>query len=113
MDTSRETTPTLEALALLPVPDWSDLSEQQGRGTICVWCGSILTPAIAVSLGVRRIRVLDGHLDTFPRACRPCMRTKSQQAAKDHPGMCESCADNPALCDTAQALRRLVRKYTR
>jgi hypothetical protein len=75
MDTSGETTPTLEAVALLPLPAWRDLSDQQVRGAACVWCGIFLATPTAVDLGVRRIKVLDGHLDTFPRACRACMRS--------------------------------------
>jgi hypothetical protein len=113
------TSSSVEALALLPVPDWADLSEQQGRGTACAWCGIILSTATAVDLGVRRIRVLDGHLNTYPRACRTCMRAKVQDAAAQHPGMCEHCAtvttsfDAATACDTAQALHQLVLEHGR
>ena len=65
---------SVEAIALLLLPEWADLSEQQVRGRACVWCAVTLHNGSAVDLGSRRIRVLDGHLNTFPRACRTCMR---------------------------------------
>lgn len=112
--TSRHTEASRSNIAdLLPVPDWSDLSEQQGRGKACVWCGIILSTATAVDLGVRRIRVLDGHLNTYPRGCRTCMAAKVEQAAEAHASHCELCVDNLSVCATARALRRLVLEHGR
>lgn len=116
MDTGSETTPTLKAAALLPLPDWADLSEPQVRGKACVWCAVILATATAVDLGTRRIRVLDGHLTTFPRACRTCMRAHALKTEAAHKATCEHCAtsvDTADACDTAQAVHRLVQEHDR
>lgn len=59
--------------ASLPLPRLKDLSERQVRGADCVYgCGTALTAVTAVPLRERRIRLLDGHVTIFPRACEPC-----------------------------------------
>ncbi len=102
----------------LPVPDLSNLSEPQVRGTACVWCGVTLATATAVDLTPRRVRRLDWYHTIFPRACRTCMSTQTQKAADSHAGMCESCVDGAFVydappCDTARALRDLVLEHAR
>lgn len=111
METRRDT--TVEAIALLPLPDLTRLSEQQINGTICVWDGATLGPT-AIDLGQRRV----GQRTAFPRACRTCMSAKAQEAAEQHADMCESCvdiplADNAPTCYTARALRRLILEHSR
>lgn len=59
---------TTEAPALRPLPPLDTLTEEQKRGTSCVWDGIPLTPAIAVDLGPR---IIDG-VRRFPRACHRC-----------------------------------------
>jgi hypothetical protein len=108
-----EATSSTDINALLPLPAWRDLSDQQVRGAACVWCGIFLAPPTAVDLGVRRIKVLDGHLNTYPRACRTCMRAHVLQAETDHRAMCEQCVDDHTVCDTARALRHLVLEHGR
>ncbi|MGW0736970.1 hypothetical protein [Streptomyces sp. NPDC002851] len=51
---------------------WKGLSEQQVRGTACVWCGVILDNRTAVNLGQRPLHRLDLVVSWFPRACPSC-----------------------------------------
>ena len=102
--------PALDALAILPLPDHNSLSQQQVRGTACVWCGVALAPDTAVDLGERRIRVLDDHVTTFPRGCRQCTGQAAYNALFDHSPMCEQCVNNAAGCETGRQLRRLVKE---
>ncbi|MBA2806932.1 hypothetical protein E0500_005605 [Streptomyces sp. KM273126] len=99
---------SVEALALLPLPDLAQLSEYQISGKICVWDGATLGPD-AVDLGQRRI---NGRT-VFPRACRRCMRAHAAGSDAAHRTLCEQCVDDQAVgsdtvCDTGRALRRLV-----
>ncbi|WP_411102417.1 hypothetical protein [Streptomyces sp. cmx-4-9] len=55
--------------SLRELPPISDLTEQQVRGTACVWCGVCLDNASAVDLGERRTRRAGMLLRWFPRAC--------------------------------------------
>ncbi|MER5184492.1 hypothetical protein ABT009_40305 [Streptomyces sp. NPDC002896] len=48
------------------------LSEQQVRGTACVWCAVTLNNGTAVDLGPQAVRRLDGRIFWFPRACPTC-----------------------------------------
>jgi hypothetical protein len=52
------------------VPSLDLLSQRQQRGVDCVFCGITLTPATAVDLGPRRMRIADYPTRWFPRACR-------------------------------------------
>ena len=97
-------------LDVVVLPSLGGLSEQQRRGVACVWCGVILAPGTAVGLGERRVRILDGHVTTFPRGCRRCTGQAAYNALFDHAPMCEQCADNAAECDTGRELRRLVKE---
>ena len=112
MDTRRDT--TVEALALLPLPDLTRLTEQQRRGTACVWDGVPL-PADAVGLGQHTI---DGRT-AFLRGCRLCVRAYVNGTAAAHRAMCVHCVavadsrDDATPCETAEALRRLVQEYGR
>nr|WP_240981178.1 hypothetical protein [Streptomyces sp. N502] len=92
----------------MPLPSLDGLTEQQVRGTACVWCETSITTATAVDLGQRRHRRLDGHYSTFPRACALCVRTAADEERPRHADSCEQCVDDAALCDTARALRRLA-----
>lgn len=53
-----------------PLPPIGGLSQRQQRGMDCVFCGIVLTPATAVDLGPRRLRIADYTTRWFPRACR-------------------------------------------
>jgi len=100
-------------VALLPLPDWADLSEQQVRGKTCVWDGALLDSSTAVDLGSRRLKLSDGHITMFPRACRPCVATHAHRTLHNHAPTCESCVDNAAKCDTGRALYQLIRDHRR
>jgi hypothetical protein len=58
--------------AVSELPAIGALSQRQQRGVDCVFCGIVLTPATAVDLGPRRIRVADWDTQWFPRCCRTC-----------------------------------------
>lgn len=58
--------------AARPLPPLRELSQRQQRGVDCVFCGVVLTPAIAVDLGARRLRIADWTTRWFPRRCRTC-----------------------------------------
>ncbi|MFI1734058.1 hypothetical protein ACH40E_33565 [Streptomyces acidicola] len=107
------TSSSVEALALLPLPDLASWSEQQIRGTFCVW-DSVALGATAVDLGQLDV---NGRIG-FPRACRLCMRAHVTGSDAAHRAMCEQCVDDQAVgsetvCDTGRALRRLVLEYGR
>jgi hypothetical protein len=115
-DEDASTTQTIDALALLVLPALDGLSKGQVRGAACIWCDKTLTADTAVDLGERRHKRLDGHYSTFPRACRACHRhthDAAYAALMDHAPSCEQCVDDAAGCDTAVALRRLMREHRR
>jgi hypothetical protein len=92
-------------LALLPFPRVSALSALQARGAACVWCQTLLTIETAVGLGER---LGPGGVTLFPRGCRACVRAAALRTYGVHADTCEQCVDNPILCDTRRALRRLA-----
>lgn len=98
-----------DALALLALPSINGFTANQLRGTACVWCAAPLTTDIAVDLGERRHKRLDGHYSTFPRACHGCTREAAVRTLRDHAGTCEQCVDNTDQCDTATMLRLLAK----
>lgn len=98
---------TVEAAALLLLPDLGALSDAQFRGAACVWDGVILSPATAVDLGPRPVRLLDKHITVRPRGCRSCVAERVPAVLESHVGMCEQCADSPIGCETARGLRHL------
>jgi hypothetical protein len=103
-------TADLGPLALLPLPSVSVLSETQRRGAVCVWCQTRLTIETAVDLGERT-----GPADVrvFPRGCPDCVRAAALRTYGVHADTCEQCVDNPILCDTRRALRRLALEVRR
>lgn len=103
---AQHTQGTVVAGALLPL-DLAAVSDPQFRGAACAWCAVILSPATAVDLGARRIRLLDGHLTARPRGCRMCVAARVPAVLENHTGMCEQCVDSMADCETGSALRRL------
>lgn len=91
-------------LDTLDLPDPARLTADQVRGGHCCWCRVALTAETAVDLGERR-----HPLHWFPRCCPTCIRA----ADRSHAGICEQCAINAADCETAAALRQLVRQHSR
>jgi hypothetical protein len=96
--------------APLPLPGVDDLSEEQLRGAYCVWCGVPLTSDTAVDLGERRVRLLDSHVTSFPRACRACAGPRIYRALLTHTQTCGQCADDQTQCEMGTALRNAVRE---
>lgn len=92
------------ALDTLDLPDPAGLTEDQLCGRQCCWCPAPLTIETAVDLGQRREPVA-----WFPRCCPSCI----QAADRTHVGMCETCVERPGACETAAALRQLVREHNR
>lgn len=60
----------MAAQRLKNLPPMSELSEQQVRGTACVYCGVCLDNGTAVDLGQQRAGRADRVQWWFPRACR-------------------------------------------
>lgn len=113
MSGSSDQTSAIDALALLPRPGLSELSEEQVRGAACIWCGTRLSAHTAVNLGEERVRLLDGAITMFPRSCRTCVADRAHQALLAHAPACEPCIDNAAECETGRALYRLIRENRR
>ena len=98
---------TTTIVDLLHLPDPDGLTDQQTRGTTCVWDGTPLTTTTAIDLGERT--AADGT-SWFPRACQPCARRRVMQALSEHE--CTECVGTN-LCEAAQALIRLAREARR
>lgn len=113
MQAGTSTNTTTSALKTLTLPDLDGLSEQQIRGTACVWDGITLTPATAVSLGIQAASRAGAPVSWYPRACRRCVAEHAYRAILDHTRDCTRCVDEPALCETGRALNRLVRENRR
>jgi hypothetical protein len=95
---------------LLGLPEPGDLSAAQLCGEICIWGGESLSAATAVDLGPRTTVLPGGQrIQWFPRCCVSCI----QAADRSHNGMCETCVETPGACETAAALRQLVREHAR
>lgn len=99
----RTQTSTL-VLDTLDLPNPARLDDAQVRGGHCCWCDSVLTAETAVDLGERR-----EPMHWFPRCCPACIRSQ----ARNHVSMCETCVETPGDCETAAALRHLVREHSR
>lgn len=56
---------------LRELPPLSTLSDQQVRGTACVYCGICLDNATAIDLGEQRAGRAGASVRWFPRACPP------------------------------------------
>lgn len=106
---TQTSTPPNSTLALLPIPPLDDLSEQQVRGTACVWDGKHLSPGNAVDLGPRIGRRAGQPFRWFPRACGLCVSTQALRAVYEHVDDCEPCRTSKegTNCDTGRALIRL------
>lgn len=109
---AQHTQGTVVAGALIPL-DLTAVSDPQFRGAACAWCAVILSPATAVDLGPRRIRLLDRHLTARPRGCRTCVADRVPAVREGHVGMCEQCADSVTGCEIGSGLRRLEMTVTR
>jgi len=102
--------PTHEALALLPLPSLDGLTEQQVRGTACVWDGVPLLGTAAVNLGPRPKKRLGQTYQWFPQGCTRCVREAAIRVVRVHKGACEQCTDNASVCDVRAALEHLARE---
>lgn len=104
---------TIDALAILALPDLAALTDAQVRGKACVWDAAALTTVMAVDLGERMSPLAATGTDMrwFPRACRSCVPTLALSTLYGHAPMCEQCVDDAGSCDTGMALRRLEREY--
>ncbi|AJE43480.1 hypothetical protein BJY54_005558 [Streptomyces nodosus] len=103
------------SLDLLPLPDLDAglLTAEQVRGGSCVWCGTRLTGETAIDFGARSGTLVGVVAPWYPRGCRPCVRKAAVTAHNEHPSTCEQCVDDPTLCDTRRALRRLALEVRR
>lgn len=104
-------TATRSTLDLLDLPGLDGLSEQQIRGTACIWGGETLTTAAAVDLGERVTQRGGQSLRWFPRACRRDVQTAALKALHEHAPDCEQCATDGMRCDTGRTLNRIARRY--
>jgi hypothetical protein len=111
-DQSASTT-TFDTLALLALPDFNTLSEQQVRGIACVWDGIVLTAATAVDLGPREVKRLDEKRLWYPRACHRCTHEAAYKVLIGHASSCEQCIEDSSQCETGRALLRLMREHRR
>lgn len=103
-DTARPAN-SASALELLPLPKVQDLSASKLRGATCAWCNTPLTAETARDLGERPAP--DGGT-MFPRGCTRCVNGAARDTYLKHHRTCEQCVDDPTLCDTHRALRRLA-----
>ncbi|KUN03130.1 hypothetical protein AQI95_24535 [Streptomyces yokosukanensis] len=97
---------------LLPLPALEGLTDQQRRGTACVWNhghGS-LTTTTAIDLGERQAS--DGTT-CFLRGCKACAQALVIPTLQDHTNSCEQCVDDYTRCETGAGLVRLVRETRR
>ncbi|MFJ8154794.1 hypothetical protein [Streptomyces sp. NPDC094468] len=95
------------ALPLLLLPDVADLTEEQRRGTACVWRGTPLTTETAIDLGERH----DAGVLWFPRSDRRGVHDAAMHTLHLHSQSCEQCADDYRGCETGYGLVRLERRY--
>ncbi len=116
MQTSRDPSPTLNMLALLPLPDTLTLSEPQICGRECVWCTAPLSGDTAIDLGERTDDAHGSSARWFPRACHDCRHHVADAAYKslrEHTAECELCVENVADCETGGGLNRVMRRHWR
>ncbi|WP_308315997.1 MULTISPECIES: hypothetical protein [unclassified Streptomyces] len=97
-----------DVLAMLALPDPAMLTEDQRRGSVCVWGDDRLDNVTAVDLGVQ-----DEPRRWFPRACPTHAADRAHRALFDHAAMCEQCVDAAEHCETSRVLYRLVREGRR
>ena len=104
---------TIDALAILALPDLDALTDAQTRGKTCVWDAAALTTSTAVDLGERMspLAATGRDMRWFPRACRSCVPTIAHHTLYGHAPLCEQCVDDAGSCDIGVALRRVAREY--
>ncbi|MEV6833452.1 hypothetical protein AB0N17_02805 [Streptomyces sp. NPDC051133] len=102
-----------KTLASLELPGTARLTAEQLRGADCVWCGTELHGDTSVDLEQRYNSIAGVVGRWFPRGCRRCTLQTVLAAYKTHQGSCEQCVDDPTLCDTHRALRRLALELRR
>ncbi|QTD96217.1 hypothetical protein [Streptomyces cyanogenus] len=103
-------TTATQPLAVLSLPEFHTLSQDQVRGITCVYDGAALSSKTAVDLGERRLRRVGGRVSWFPRACRRCALEQAMSALVTHSQSCEECVDDSNLCPTGTGLVRAVRE---
>ncbi|MER7403422.1 hypothetical protein ABT373_13270 [Streptomyces sp. NPDC000070] len=99
-----ETSTTVGARTLLPLPNVHKLSRLQTEGAICVWCGAGLTTHTARDLGARPG---PSGVQIFPRGCTTCVREHAARVYKIHVAQCGNCLRNKSCADR-EALRHLA-----
>ncbi|MFC9244600.1 hypothetical protein ACFT7S_11385 [Streptomyces sp. NPDC057136] len=63
------------------LPSVSDLTEQQQRGGVCVWCRTPLSVGADIDLGEQRARPDGGAAYSwFPRACSDVAACSAREA---------------------------------
>lgn len=100
--------PTVDAIAMLPLPDLVGLSAHQIEGRVCVWGGEALSGSSPVDLGSRSYEGESGTATAFPRACPVCTSRAAQGVLFDHGTDCMDCSGEEP-CPVARALYRVVR----
>jgi len=98
--------------AVVDLPSVTGLSEQQVRGTACVWCGVILDDT-AVDFGAQKAQFAGSETSWFPRGCGRCVADRAYRTLLDHAPLCEQCVDDASTCETGVSLRRLMREGRR
>lgn len=93
------------ALPMLPLPQFLGLSDEQRRGSVCVWCSESLTAETARNLGERPAP--DGTR-MWPRGCTPCVREEARRIFRLHTRKCGVCIRNTEACPDRRALRDLA-----
>ncbi|MGW7673523.1 hypothetical protein BX257_2998 [Streptomyces sp. 3212.3] len=105
-----------DVLAVLALPALDSLTDDQTRGTTCVWHGGDrLTAETAVPLGEHMSphRFATSKMRWFPRACRDCVAERAHRGLLVHGGTCRNCADPAVECSVGRGLYQLVREYRR
>lgn len=101
-----------EVLAVLGLPAFDGLNEEQVNGRVCVWGTEQLTIETAVDLGEQK----DGSDGTwFPRACRRCVADRANRGLFTHGSLCEPCQTEETArdCAVGRGLYRAVRDCRR
>lgn len=99
--------------AVVPLPPFSGLTQQQVRGITCVWDGVALTSETAIDLGTRTFNRLGNDVQWFPRGCRSCTTHAMTEAIHDHGPRCEQCTDDASQCSTRRTLEQIAREARR
>lgn len=98
-----------DALGVLRLPSFHELTADQARGAVCVWGDERLTADTAVDLGEHAGP--EGRW--WPRACHTHTAERAHRGLFDHAPSCEQCVDSAERCETSRVLYRLVREGRR